>query len=166
MLFFSLVMYQQSKAQVSITINTGSQPAWGPVGYDYVDYYYMPDIDAYYYVPQQQFIYRETNNWVFARALPPRLKWYDPYHGYKVVINAPKPYLQHNVYRLKYKKYKGYENRQVIIRDSHDERYKNNGRGNSEHNEEGYGKHNDNGNGKNKGHGHGNGNGKGNGKHD
>jgi hypothetical protein len=35
-------------AQVSLNVNIGSQPVWGPVGYDRVDYYYVPDIDAYY----------------------------------------------------------------------------------------------------------------------
>ena len=30
---------------------------WGPGGYDHVDYYYMPDIDAFYKVPTRQFYY-------------------------------------------------------------------------------------------------------------
>lgn len=144
--FVSMAIYQHTNAQINITINTSSQPAWGPVGYEYVDYYYLPDIDSYYYVPQQQFIYQESNQWVFAHSLPARLRWYDPYHGYKVVINEPKPYLHHDIYRVKYKKYKAWGKRQVIIRDSHDARYKNNGPGNSNHK--------DNGNGKNKGRGH------------
>ena len=150
-LVFSLVLFhQQSNAQVSVTVNIGNQPDWGPAGYDYVDYYYMPDIDAYYYVPQRQYIYLESNRWIFAPSLPPRLRWYDPYHGYKVVVNEPKPYLHHEVYRVKYSKYKGgHGPSQVVIRDSHDNRYKNNGPGNSDHE--------DRGNGKNKGRGNGNG---------
>ncbi len=43
-------------AQISINVNIGSQPLWGPVGYDHVDYYYLPDIESYYSVPRQQFI--------------------------------------------------------------------------------------------------------------
>jgi len=137
-----------TNAQVSVTVNIGSQPDWGPAGYDYVDYYYMPDIDAYYYVPEKQFIYFESNRWVFAPSLPARLRWYDPYHGYKVVVNEPRPYLHPEVYRVKYGKYKGgHGPRQVIIRDKHDNRYKNNRPGNSGHE--------DHGNGKNKGRGNG-----------
>ncbi len=152
MFFVCMAMQQQTNAQINVSINTASQPAWGPVGYDHVEYYYLPDADAYYYVPKQQYIYRESNQWVFARSLPTRLHWYDPYNGYKVVINDPRPYLRHDVYKVKYKKYKGWQTRQVVIRDSHDSRYKNNGPGNSNHR--------DNGNGKNKGKGKGHGNGK------
>ena len=32
------------KAGAQININLGLQPAWGPAGYQYVDYYYLPDI--------------------------------------------------------------------------------------------------------------------------
>ncbi len=148
MLIIGLSVHQQTKAQVSVHINIGSQPDWGPVGYDYVDYYYMPDIDAYYYVPERKYIYFESNRWIFAPVLPARLRWYDPYKGYKVVVNEPRPYLHHEVYRTKYAKYKGPGRpAQVIIRDHHDNRYKNN-----ERRDEG---HRDNGNGKNKGRGRG-----------
>lgn len=44
------------------------------------------------------------------------------YSTYKVVINQPRPYLQHNVYKVKYAKYKkGYK--QAVIRDSKDSKY-------------------------------------------
>lgn len=111
-----------AQVRVNVDVNIGSQPVWGPVGYDHVDYYYMPDIDAYYYVPSRQFIYPEGPRWVWARSLPSRYRGYDLYHGYKVVINEPRPYLHHNTYKVKYA---GYRNRhdQVIIRDSHDSRY-------------------------------------------
>src|SRR6478735_10855999 len=82
----------QSSAQVSVNVNIGSQPAWGPVGYDHVDYYYLPDIESYYYVPKRQFVYLSNNNWVFSTRLPSRYRHYDLYSGYKVVINSPSPY--------------------------------------------------------------------------
>ena len=160
-LFLSISVFQFSKAQVklNVNLNVGNQPTWGPVGYDHVDYYYMPDIDAYYNVPQRQFIYLQGNQWIFANSLPSRYSGYNLYNGYKVVINEPRPYLHHNDYKIKYGKFKGGKGpRQVIIRDSHDERYKNNGRS--------YNNHEDNGNGKNKGKGNGKGHGKGNDKHD
>lgn len=58
-----------TKAQVSVNINIGSQPQWGPSGYDHVDYYYLPDIDAYYNVPNKQYIYLNNGNWVFNSNL-------------------------------------------------------------------------------------------------
>ena len=40
-----------SNAQISLSVNIGAQPSWDPTGYDHVEYYYIPDIQCYYYVP-------------------------------------------------------------------------------------------------------------------
>ncbi|WP_431217205.1 hypothetical protein ACQ86N_23325 [Puia sp. P3] len=80
-----------AQVQVSVNVNIGSQPQWGPQGYQHVDYYYMPDIDVYYCVPRQQFVYFDGANWVFGVSLPSRCQGYDLYRGYKVVINEPNP---------------------------------------------------------------------------
>src|SRR6267154_6815284 len=69
---------------VSLHFNIGDQPVWGPVGYDHVDYYYMPDIEAYYYVPRHEYVYFDDGEWVHARELPPRYHDFDVYHSYKV----------------------------------------------------------------------------------
>ena len=46
-----------SHAQVSVNVNIGSPPAWGPAGYSDVRYYYLPDIDTYYDINTSQYIY-------------------------------------------------------------------------------------------------------------
>lgn len=112
-----------ASAQVSLNINIGSQPLWGPTGYDHVDYYYLPEMDAYYYVPTGQYIYMVNNNWVWRKSLPARYRNVDLYRTYKVVVNGDKPYLRHNTYVNKYKKYKSAYNRQTLIRDSRDKKY-------------------------------------------
>lgn len=121
----TLVGWQQASAQVrvNVNVNIGSQPSWGPVGYDYVDYYYLPDIEAYYYVPKRQFIYLSGGNWIFAYGLPPAYRTYDLYTGYKVVINQPRPYLYFNTHRIQYVGYRGYRG-QGIIKNSNDPKYK------------------------------------------
>ncbi len=48
LMVLALIMYKPSQAQVSVQINIGDQPEWGPTGYDHVDYYYLPDYDIYY----------------------------------------------------------------------------------------------------------------------
>ena len=53
----ALFVANKSTAQVSVQVNIGDQPEWGPAGYAYAEYYYMPDIEAYYYVPRRQFVY-------------------------------------------------------------------------------------------------------------
>ncbi|MCW3122985.1 MAG: hypothetical protein JWQ38_2477 [Flavipsychrobacter sp.] len=109
-------------AQISVNINIGSQPVWGPVGYDHVEYYYIPDIDAYYYVPRHEYIYMDNNRWVTVTSLPPRYRTIDLYTVHKVVINEPSPWLHHERYHNQYIQYKG-KHDQRVIRDSHEEKY-------------------------------------------
>jgi hypothetical protein len=95
----------------------------GPVGYDHVEYYYMPDIDVFYYVPNRQYIYEEHRQWRFTTTLPARFHGYDIYNTYKVVINDDqRPYRNANIYRTKYAQYKGRHD-QPIIRNSDDQKY-------------------------------------------
>jgi len=151
-----------TNAQVHVDINIGTQPVWGPVGYDYAEYYYLPDIDAYYNVPRRLFIYPQGSGWVFSASLPYAYRNYDLYHGYKVVVNEPRPYMHHERYVTRYAPYRG-NREQPYIRESHEEKYwqikdhPEHGKWNNGNNGHG------NGNGNGNGHGNGNGNGNGHG---
>jgi len=153
-----------SQIRVGLNINIGSQPDWGPTGYDHVDYYYIPDIHAYYDVPNREYVYLNGTVWTRSSSLPPRYRNYDIYNGYKVVINQPRPYLHDNIYQNRYASYKGHSS-QPIIRNSNDSKYQrpqNNGRPqqNTQQNERVNQGHNGNGNRNDNGNGKGNGNGK------
>src|SRR5690349_11852372 len=102
----------EAQLRVSVNLNIGTQPEWGPAGYDYAEYYYLPDIDVYYSVPQRQFIYFSNGRWVFGASLPYMYRSYNLYNSYKVVINEPRPYLRADVYRVKYARYKGWYGKQ------------------------------------------------------
>src|ERR1041384_4498922 len=106
----AMLPVNKSDAQVrlNLSVNIGSQPVWGPVGYSHVDYYYLPDIEAYYYVPRRQFIYFSNGRWIFSYSLPPRYSDYDLYSGYKVVINEPRPYMHFDRDRMQYGRYRNY----------------------------------------------------------
>ena len=143
------------QAQVSVNVNIGSPPAWGPAGYSAVDYYYLPDVEAYYDVRATQFIYFGGGKWIRSRNLPNQYRNYNLYNGYKVVLNdyhGSRPYSNFKTHKAKY--YKGYKGKpQKSIgsnRSNANKVYKSNG-------------NNGNGNNGNKG-GKGN-NGHGNGKH-
>ena len=112
-----------ARAQITIRagVNIGSQPEWGPVGYAHAQYYYMPDIDSYYDVNAHQYVYFSNNVWVHSPGLPPRYANYDVYHGYKVVVNQPQPWVHHDRIRARYAQYRGRRD-QVVIRDSHDDK--------------------------------------------
>jgi hypothetical protein len=116
-----LFLFSAASAQ-TFSINIGTQPVWGPVGYDHVEYYYLPDIDAYYYVPQHQFVYLEGRQWRRAANLPSRYGKYDLYSAHKVVINERTPYRHPQVYREKYGSFKDRHDQQSI-RDSREEKY-------------------------------------------
>ena len=119
-LFIGAMLYK-AEAQIHVNVNIGNQPVWGPVGYDYVDYYYLPDLDVYYNVPRQQFVYFDFGRWIFAASLPSRFGQYDLFNTYKVVINERNPWLRNTYYRNQYRGYRGRQ--QSIIRDSRDQKY-------------------------------------------
>lgn len=92
----------QSNAQVSLNVNIGTQPAWVPAGYQNVDYYYLPEVQSYYNVPQRQFVYLNGNRWTRSRYLPTRYRGYNLNHGRKVVVYGNSPYRSYNTHRVRY----------------------------------------------------------------
>lgn len=133
-------IYQPAKAQVSVNINIGAQPQWGPRGYDYVDYYYLPEIQSYYNVPTRQFIYLDGNRWVHRKYLPAKYRNYNLYQGRKIVINQRTPYLQHRVHYANYSRRSavnyGRSNQVYVIKNKGQKPYKayeSHGHGNGKH---------------------------------
>ena len=98
-------------AQVSVNVNIGSPPNWGPVGYSGVQYYYLPDVEAYYDIPSSMFIYQSGGVWVHRTYLPVQYRHYDLYQGYKVVMtdyHGKTPYTHYKNHKYKYAKgYRG-----------------------------------------------------------
>ena len=120
LIVIAVLVFSQTDVSAQLRIskegNISSQPSWGPKGYDYAEYYYLPDIQVYYHVPGRQFIYQSNNNWVFSNSLPPEHKDYDLYTAYKVVINEPQAYLQLAKHRLKYRAYNGKHGKPLLFR--------------------------------------------------
>ena len=148
------------QSQVSVNINLGVQPNWGPVGYSSVDYYYIPDVQAYYDVRATQFIYLNGGTWIRSGHLPYQYRNYDLNRGYKVVLNdyhGTRPYSQYKYHKQKY--YKGYGKPQQSIgyRGNNHENHGNDNRENySNRDHDNNGGNNGHGNkGGGKGHGHG-----------
>lgn len=114
------LMYGSAQAQVSVNVNLGVQPDWGPSGYSEVNYYYLPDVYSYYDVHASQFIFFQNGNWVRARQLPGRYRNYDLYNGYKVVLNdyrGNSPYAHYHQHKVKYHKgYKGGPQKSIGVR--------------------------------------------------
>lgn len=119
----ALVFTTPSMAQISIQINIGTQPKWGPSGYDYARYYYMPEFDMYYDVMNSHYVWYEGNRWISRAHLPYHYRNVNLYHAYKVVINDMDPWRYHHQHRVRYNNPQYVKNHhQVNIRDSYNNR--------------------------------------------
>src|SRR3970040_1457325 len=121
-----LLVSSTTQAQVSVSLNIGTAPSWGPSGYAEAEYYYLPDVQAYFDIRASQFIYFGSGRWVRSRYLPRQYRNYDLNSGYKVVLNdyhGNRPYSNYHNDRVRY--YKGYRggNHRVIGQRYDDRRY-------------------------------------------
>lgn len=111
-----LAISQVAGAQVNVHINIGSQPQWGPSGYNYARYYYLPEINAYYDITNRTYIIYNRRRWVTVRNLPRQYRNFDLYRTYKVVVNTNRPWSNNPVHLRNYSRYKT-DYSQVNIRD-------------------------------------------------
>ncbi|HEY6141819.1 MAG TPA: hypothetical protein VIV55_00135 [Flavobacterium sp.] len=122
-------------SQVSVNVNIGVPPPWGPVGYANVGFYYLPDVEAYYDIHASQFIYFSGGKWIRGTYLPGPHRHYDLYSGYKVVLNdyhGSKPYTNFNSHKVKYHKgYKGKPQQTIGKNPKHHSDSGNHGNGNN-----------------------------------
>ena len=105
-LIIGIVNFNKAEAQVHVSINIDIQPAWGPSGYNYAEFYFIPEINVYYDVINHLYYYQNGRRWVSGMFLPMAYSYYDFYSLYKVVINGVRnPWRHHgNHVRL----YSGY----------------------------------------------------------
>ena len=127
-----LAVTADAQLRITMNMNVDRQPVWGPTGYDHVEFYYLPDIEAYYNVPQRRFYYPDHGRWLSGTTLPSEYRGFDLYTAYKVVVNEPTPYRNHATYKKQYAGFKGRRD-QSAIRDSRDPKYFVNGK-HPEHN--------------------------------
>ena len=87
-LIIGMANINNTEAQVHVSINIDIQPAWGPSGYNYVEFYYIPEINVYYDVVSQMYYYNNRGRWISSIFLPVAYSYYDFYSLYKVVLNG------------------------------------------------------------------------------
>ncbi|HEY9003179.1 MAG TPA: hypothetical protein VIM89_17610 [Mucilaginibacter sp.] len=66
------------------------------------DYYYLPDVDAYYSVPDQCYYYNNGGAWVSATYLPGAYRDYDWRSARRYEVRAPRPFMHADYYRARY----------------------------------------------------------------
>jgi len=102
----SVMNYSNAQFGFNVNVRLGL-PAWIPGGYAESEYYYMPEIDAYYNVRQQQFIYLNNGAWAFSSRLPGMYAGFDLYNSRKIPVYGERPYMHADMYRERYAQYRG-----------------------------------------------------------
>lgn len=84
-----------------------SNPGWAPPYYSGVRYYYLPDIEVYYDLSDQEFVYLDNGRWLFSPNLPPMYSNYDLYNGFVISMNYGvfQPWMHHQYYVSHYPRY-------------------------------------------------------------
>ncbi|QXV64602.1 hypothetical protein INP83_16105 [Mucilaginibacter sp. 21P] len=113
-IIFGSLFYNSAKAQVSIHFgfNIPARPVYAPAPPpqpvdvyddddfdDSDDYYYLPEVEAYYSVPRHCYYYMNSGQWVSAAYLPGAYRNYDWRSFRHYEIRASRPYFNHDVYR-------------------------------------------------------------------
>ncbi len=74
-----------------------------PANYDGdEDYYYLPDVDAYYSVTEQCYYYNDGDQWVSAAYLPGAYRDYDWRASRRFEVRAPRPFMHNDYYRTRF----------------------------------------------------------------
>lgn len=106
LLFFASLLFVMCAPRRAVVVhNPAPPPMWGPMGYETVRYYYLPDLMVYYDVHTAMFMYPRGNRWVYRSYLPGYYGHFDLYNTYKVVLHdyyGPAPYQYFNNHRTMY----------------------------------------------------------------
>jgi hypothetical protein len=84
-----------------------SNPSWAPPYSPGVRYYYMPDIETYYDLTDQEFVCLNNGQWLFSPTLPSMYSGYDLFNGFVISlnINVFQPWMHHQYYVSNYPRY-------------------------------------------------------------
>jgi len=116
------LFYNTAKAQISVHLGVGLFPRIhlrsaivdvqaAPVAYAddaqggynaNDDYYYLPDVNAYYNVAEQCYYYFDGDNWISAAYLPGEYRDYDWRNARRYEVRAPRPYMHNDIYMNRY----------------------------------------------------------------
>ena len=82
-------------------------PPWAPAYFPGVRYYYIPDIETFYDLENQDFAYLDDGQWVFSDYLPPMYSGFDLYSAYVVALdqNVYQPWMHYHLYVSNYPRF-------------------------------------------------------------
>lgn len=82
-------------------------PQWAPPYYEGARYYYLPDIETYYDLSMNEFVFLNNGRWNYSRYLPSIYSGFDLYNCFTVVLNSNvyRPWMHHQYYISHYPRY-------------------------------------------------------------
>jgi hypothetical protein len=116
-ILFGSLVYNSAQAQISVHIGFNipahrvyvpAPPSQPVVVYDTDefddsdDYYYLPEVEAYYSVPRNCYYYQDGGRWISAAYLPGAYRNYDWRTARRYEIRGRRPYMHHDEYRGKW----------------------------------------------------------------
>ncbi|WP_345951781.1 MULTISPECIES: hypothetical protein [unclassified Mucilaginibacter] len=103
------LLSQTASAQVGVNVGVRIGPLVinvhkpVPPAVVYDNYYYLPDVEAYYSVPEHCYYYMDDDRrWVSGAYLPGRYHDYDWRSARRYEVRAQRPYANHDYYRSRY----------------------------------------------------------------
>ncbi|RYU92285.1 hypothetical protein EWM62_02280 [Mucilaginibacter terrigena] len=116
-ILFGSLVYNSAQAQISVHIgfNIPARRVYVPAPPpqpvmvydndefdDSDDYYYLPEVEAYYSVPRNCYYYQDGGRWISAAYLPGAYRNYNWRTAQRYEIRGRRPYMQHEQYRSKW----------------------------------------------------------------
>lgn len=82
-------------------------PQWGPYYSDGTRYYYLPDIESYYDLYTQEFIFLNQAQWIYSPYLPSIYPDFNLNNSFVVVVNSNiyQPWMHHQYYVSHFPRY-------------------------------------------------------------
>lgn len=82
-------------------------PVWAPDYYYGTRYYYFPDIETYYDLATQNFVYLYNGQWLFVPTLPAVYSAFNLRNAFIVIVNRNvyNPWMHHHYYNSHYPRY-------------------------------------------------------------
>jgi hypothetical protein len=94
------VVYTQRPVVVEEPVYQESTPVYEDGNDD--DYYYLPDVGAYYDVTAECYYYNDGYNWISAAYLPGSYRNYDWRSARRYEIREQRPFFNNDIYRSRY----------------------------------------------------------------
>lgn len=116
-ILFGSLVYSSAQAQVSVHIgfNIPARRVYVPAPPpqpvmvydndefdDSDDYYYLPEVEAYYSIPRHCYYYQDGGRWISAAYLPGAYRNYDWRGAQRYEIRGRRPYMHHDQYRTRW----------------------------------------------------------------